>query len=230
MTRLVAVADLHGNLPTDLPGGDVLVIAGDVCPLSDHAVAFQRSWLVEELYPWMDALPHPEIVWIAGNHDFACQSPGWEPGGRGTYLLDEGTTAAGLSFHGTPWVPNLRRWAFYGDDDLRSAKTALIPQVDVLVSHGPPRGTGDRARPRFRGRLPVPGRPPRGGAAATLRLRPHPRGIRPLGAPPDDACERRLRRRELRRPPQCRPRLRVRPRRPRQASRALIPTRTGGLL
>ena len=144
MTRLVAVADLHGNLPTDLPGGDVLVIAGDVCPLSDHAVAFQRSWLVEELYPWMDALPHPEIVWIAGNHDFACQSPGWEPGGRGTYLLDEGTTAAGLSFHGTPWVPNLRRWAFYGDDDLRSAKTALIPPVDVLVSHGPPRGTGDR--------------------------------------------------------------------------------------
>lgn len=143
-TRLVAVADLHGNLPTDLPGGDVLVIAGDVCPLSDHAVAFQRSWLVEELYPWMDALPHPEIVWIAGNHDFACQSPGWEPGGRGTYLLDDGTTAAGLSFHGTPWVPNLRRWAFYGDDDLRSAKTALIPQVDVLVSHGPPRGTGDR--------------------------------------------------------------------------------------
>lgn len=144
MTRVVAVADLHGNLPSDLPEGDVLAIAGDVCPLADHSVGFQRRWLEQRFYPWLASLPHPEVVWIAGNHDFVCQSEGWAPGGRGTYLLDEGATVAGLRFHGIPWVPNLPRWAFHADDEARAAKVALIPRVDVLLSHGPPRGTGDR--------------------------------------------------------------------------------------
>jgi len=144
MARVVAVADLHGHLPLDLPNGDVLVIAGDVCPLADHTVPFQSTWFKEAFYPWMDALPHAEVVWIAGNHDFACEEKSWLPGGRGAYLLDSGAEAAGLSFHGTPWVPNLKRWAFYGDNETRRAKVALIPPVDVVVSHGPPRGTGDR--------------------------------------------------------------------------------------
>jgi Icc-related predicted phosphoesterase len=144
MTRVVAVADLHGHLPLDLPEGDLLVIAGDVCPLADHSVPFQAAWLEESFYPWMDALPHAEVVWIAGNHDFACQDGDWRPGGRGAYLLDSGTEVAGLSIHGTPWVPNLKRWAFYADDEARREKFGLIPRVDILVSHGPPRGTGDR--------------------------------------------------------------------------------------
>ncbi len=102
MPRVVTVADLHGNLPADLPDGDVLAIAGDVCPLEDHSVDFQRRWLEDCFYPWLGSLPHPDVVWIAGNHDFACQSEGWTAGGRGTYLLDSATTAAGLSFYGTP--------------------------------------------------------------------------------------------------------------------------------
>jgi hypothetical protein len=144
MTKLVAVADLHGNLPNDLPTGEVLAIAGDICPLEDHSIPFQLDWLEQRFYPWLDDLPHPEIVWIAGNHDFVCQSDGWRPGGRGEYLLDAGVEAAGLSFYGTPWVPNLRQWAFYGDDETRAAKVASIPSVDVLISHGPPRGHGDQ--------------------------------------------------------------------------------------
>lgn len=144
MARVVAVADLHGHLPLDLPEGDLLVIAGDVCPLADHSVPFQSAWLEQAFYPWLDALPHAEVVWIAGNHDFACQDDDWRPGGPGSYLLDSGTEAAGLTVHGTPWVPNLKRWAFYADDEARREKVALIPQVDLLVSHGPPRGTGDR--------------------------------------------------------------------------------------
>ena len=68
-TTVVAISDLHGNLPEDLPGGDVLVIGGDVCPIADHEVGFQARWMVDELYPWIEALPHPEVIWIAGNHD-----------------------------------------------------------------------------------------------------------------------------------------------------------------
>lgn len=144
MATVVAVADLHGSLPDELPGGDVLVIAGDVCPLEDHSPAFQRRWLETDLYPWLDRLPHADVIWIAGNHDFACEEEGWDPGGRGTYLLDSGTTAAGLTFWGTPWIPKLKRWAFYAGDSDRAERFAAIGAVDVLVSHGPPLGHGDR--------------------------------------------------------------------------------------
>lgn len=144
MPTVVAISDLHGLLPDDLPGGDLLVVAGDVCPVHDHAVAFQRQWLEGCFYPWMEALPHAEVVWIAGNHDFICQLPEWEPGGRGHYLRDEGVELCGLSVYGTPWVPHLPRWAFYANEGELARRTEAIPAVDVLVSHGPPHGIGDR--------------------------------------------------------------------------------------
>jgi len=144
MTRIVAVADLHGNLPLDLPGGDVLVIAGDVCPLVDHDRPAQQRWLEGSFYPWLGELPHPEVIWIAGNHDFVCEGPEWSPGGRGHYLRDAGIELGGLTIYGTPWVPNLPQWAFHASDQELAATASRIPQVDVLVSHGPPAGFGDR--------------------------------------------------------------------------------------
>lgn len=143
MTRVVAIADLHGNLPQDLPPGEVLVIAGDVCPITDHEITFQDRWLSESFYPWLEHLDHDEVVWIAGNHDFVCETPEWKPGGRGHYLRDSGADVAGLSFYGTPWVPDLPAWAFHASHEELASRTADIPQVDVLVSHGPPRGFGD---------------------------------------------------------------------------------------
>ena len=144
MPRVVAIADLHGDLPADLPGGDILVIAGDVCELDDHVPGVQARWLEARFYPWMEALPHAEVVWIAGNHDFTCEQAGWEPGGRGHYLRDSGVELGGLSFYGTPWVPKLRMWAFYAPDEELARRCEAIPAVDVVVSHGPPLGYGDR--------------------------------------------------------------------------------------
>lgn len=144
MARVVAIADLHGDLPTDLPEGDVLVVAGDVCELSDHSVDAQAAWLEARFYPWLESLPHEEVVWIAGNHDFVCERPGWRPGGHGHYLRDSGAEVCGLRFYGLPWVPKLQMWAFYADDAELARRCAAIPPVDVLVSHGPPLGYGDR--------------------------------------------------------------------------------------
>ena len=144
MARVVAIADLHGDLPGDLPAGDFLVVAGDVCELADHSVEAQAAWLEARFYPWLDSLPHAEVVWIAGNHDFVCEQPDWEPGGRGHYLRDSGVELEGLSFYGLPWVPKLQMWAFYADEETLARRCAAIPEVDVLVAHGPPLGYGDR--------------------------------------------------------------------------------------
>lgn len=144
MTSVVAVADLHGNLPDRLPDGDLLLIAGDICPVTNHALEFQARWLEDEFYPWLDRLPHTEIAWVAGNHDFVCEDDGWQAGGRGHYLLDRRADLCGLSVYGTPWIPTLRSWAFFAEPPELVERMAAIPEVDVVVSHGPPAGYGDR--------------------------------------------------------------------------------------
>jgi Icc-related predicted phosphoesterase len=145
MTSIAAIADLHGRFDVELPEADVLLIAGDVCPVTDHGVEFQAEWLERELYPWLEKLPHPEIAWIAGNHDFVCELEDWRPAGRGVHLRDSEVELAGLRIYGTPWIPTLQGWAFYATDEELATRCAAIPEgVDVVLAHGPPHGYGDR--------------------------------------------------------------------------------------
>ena len=62
------------------------------------------------------------------------------------YLCDQSTELDGQVIHGSPWTPTFFDWAFMRDDPDLAERWELIPaQVDVLVTHGPPRGFGDRS-------------------------------------------------------------------------------------
>ena len=143
--RLVAVADTHlFHDELDVPDGDVFVHAGDLC----------RGGSLEELreaFAWIRALPHAHKVVIAGNHDFAflehaeaARAVAAEAGV--IYLQDSGATVAGATFWGSPWQPEFNDWAFnLPRGHALAEKWALVPErVDVLVTHGPPLGIGDR--------------------------------------------------------------------------------------
>jgi len=99
---------------------------------------------------WFARQPHPHKVFIAGNHDEAL-SPvyeyEWLYGPQGIhYLCDSGVEILGLKFWGTPWVPESAR-RFILPADARREKFALIPgDVDVLITHGPPREFLDQSR------------------------------------------------------------------------------------
>ena len=71
--RVAAISDLHGFLP-DVPACDVLLVAGDICPVEDHDLDFQRRWLEGPFSDWLRGLDAGEIVGIAGNHDFVAQA------------------------------------------------------------------------------------------------------------------------------------------------------------
>ena len=149
--RIVAVADTH-TFEDDLgaiPGGDVFVHAGDLC----------RAGTLEELEPvaaWIRGLPHEHKIVVAGNHDFCFlreREAALRILGDGvTYLEDAGCVVAGVRFWGSPWQPAYNDWAFnLPRGEALAAKWALIAEgTDVLVTHGPPHGYGDRG--------PVPGR------------------------------------------------------------------------
>ena len=142
--RIVAVADTHlFHDELVMPDGDVFVHAGDLC----------RGGELDELREaaaWIARLPHAHKVIVAGNHDWAfAREPALARAvlGDGVIYLEDGeATIAGVRFWGSPWQPAYNDWAFNLPRGAALAeKWARIPAgIDVLVTHGPPEGLGDR--------------------------------------------------------------------------------------
>lgn len=145
--RIVAVADTHGFEESlgALPDGDVFVHAGDML----------RAGTLDELEPvaaWIRALPHRHKIVVAGNHDWCFARAGEAGAARDLlgaeviYLEDAACELGGVSFWGSPWQPEFCNWAFnLPRGPALAAKWARIPAgIDVLVTHGPPTGFGDR--------------------------------------------------------------------------------------
>lgn len=144
--RIVAISDVHGHLPAKLPPGDLLVLAGDLCPLGSHAPEHQAEWLDRPFRSWLEAQPHGRIIGIAGNHDFIFErKPAWVPPNLPwTYLQDSGTEVQGWKVWGSPWQPWFFNWAFNARERQLKERWRQIPgDTDILVLHGPPHGYGD---------------------------------------------------------------------------------------
>jgi Icc-related predicted phosphoesterase len=140
--RIVAVADTHlFHDELVIPDGDVFIHAGDLC----------RGGDLDELRvaaDWITSLPHRYKVVVAGNHDWAFDRD--RAAARAlfaTYLEDSEVTLDGVRFYGSPWQPAFNDWAFnLPRGAALAAKWSLIPTgIDVLVTHSPPDGLGDRS-------------------------------------------------------------------------------------
>jgi Icc-related predicted phosphoesterase len=131
---------LHRRL--EVPAGDVLVHSGDLTSegtLSDY----------DDVFDWLDAMPHPYKLLVAGNHDslfqhFATLIRTRIPKSI-TYLEDAETIIDGLKFWGSPWTPGYPWMAF----TYRAIKggekrwSSMPSDTNVLVTHGPPHGILD---------------------------------------------------------------------------------------
>lgn len=141
--RIVAISDTHTmHDRLTIPDGDVLVHAGDLC---GNGTVLE----VERFDKFLSRLPHTHKVVIAGNHDWCfARDPVIARAAlvHGTYLEDSGVELDGVRFWGSPWQPEFMQWAFNLPlGEALRAKWALIPDgTDVLITHGPPRGYGDR--------------------------------------------------------------------------------------
>lgn len=143
--KVVATSDLHGNLP-QVPECDLLIIAGDLCPVWNHDLKYQRYWLDTDFRQWLDSVPAKDVIAIAGNHDFLFQYfPEQVPQLRWVYLQDRTIVWNGYKIHGSPWQPNLQRWAFYLDKETIQFMWDRIPiDTDILITHTPPKNYCDK--------------------------------------------------------------------------------------
>ena len=145
--KILATSDLHGlldGLPEicSVNKPDVLVIAGDIHPAIIGTDP--DDWFRNVFFPFVRSLGC-EVIATPGNHDFWLASHTETIAGIAPknfhLLLDSEITVCGLRFYGTPWVPWISgHWSFEQDDDDLKDRFAAIPSdLDVLISHSPPK-------------------------------------------------------------------------------------------
>lgn len=147
----------HNEITADLPGGEILIHAGDI-----STRGYQHE--IESFCKWYDSLDNYfHKIFIAGNHDWGFQD---YPKAQQTlldkhvnidYLQDEEITLYydgpngeywedNIHIYGAPWQPEFYNWAFNlprNGVELQ-AKWDMIPwNLDILVTHGPAYGFVD---------------------------------------------------------------------------------------
>ena len=134
--KYVAISDTHGcHRQLDLPAGDVLIHAGDVCDRGNQAH-------VDDFFEWFADLNFAHKLLIWGNHDFNIAEnrllfPDLIPAGivildRCEYQIGE-TKIFGVS---TPADKHAENWE------------AIPLETDIVVTHRPPKGILDASRVR----------------------------------------------------------------------------------
>lgn len=143
--KFVCMADTHNqHVLFDVPEGDVFIHAGDFCG---------RGTLPEvSLFAqWLNSLPHKHKVVVAGNHDFPLQRESERAQaealfGNVHYLRDASVNIDGIHIYGSPWTPWFHDWAFnlHRGKEIREQWQKIPGDVDVLITHGPMYGVGDK--------------------------------------------------------------------------------------
>lgn len=161
--RLVCCSDIHGfESKLTIPDGDVFIYAGD------FSMRAQISH-VQKFSQWVNSLPHKHKIVVAGNHDIAAETMGWswtkETFAPVIYLSHELVQVEGMSVFGSPYSSAIYTpsdWVFdyprFGERGERLWNALLdLPQIDILVTHGPPYSIGDRVGDVHPGEDPLVG-------------------------------------------------------------------------
>jgi predicted phosphodiesterase len=147
----------HRNITPDLPGGDVLIHAGDFMNAGYNPME------AIEFFHWFDNISnYDHKIFIAGNHDRWMEDKPEEAKGILTgyktidYLQDDWMTVGDSDPHdvdvktakiyGSPWQPEFFNWAFNlprNGEEMKARWDAIPADTDILVTHGPPFGYQD---------------------------------------------------------------------------------------
>ena len=140
---------MHGQL--ELPGGDLLIHAGD---LMDSGYG---KYAIHDFCDWFEGQDYKHKVFIAGNHDRMFENHPLEANTIVNnydviYLQDETTSIDGVKLYGSPWQPEFHSWAFNlprVSEELEKVWSVIPTDTDILITHGPPQGHLDVSGPPY---------------------------------------------------------------------------------
>ena len=164
--KITMISDTHSKhkqIEKDLPGGDLLIHAGDISSMGyEHEIREFCKW-----YNGLDNYTHK--VFIAGNHDwgFIDREPFFVHRSvlipkrteeilnsykNFVYLRDNSVEfqigdEKPVKVYGSPWQPEFYNWAFNlprKGEELKRRWDNIPIDTDILITHGPAYGYVDR--------------------------------------------------------------------------------------
>jgi Icc-related predicted phosphoesterase len=150
---ITIISDTHGKhneITQDLPGGDLLLHAGDI-----SSMGYQHE--VQQFCKWFNNVEnYNHKIFIAGNHDWGFQNNVEKimeivnSYKTVDYIQDE-TISVGddekmVNIYGSPWQPEFYNWAFNlpkNGVELAAKWDAIPDNTDILITHGPAFGVLD---------------------------------------------------------------------------------------
>ena len=136
--KFIAISDTHGlHAQLQLPKGDVLLHAGDICSRGTEKEALNfLAWFSEQDYKYK--------IFIAGNHDFYFEKNSTALINKiipenVIYLCDSGAQIEDINIWGSPVSPWFYNWAFnrYRGSDIKKHWDKIPHHTDILITHGP---------------------------------------------------------------------------------------------
>lgn len=149
---ITLISDTHNKhklITDDLPGGDLLIHAGDI-----SSMGYEHE--IREFCKWFNNIDnYTHKVFIAGNHDWGFQINtekvkeilGFYE--NITYLQDNEVLVGEklVSVYGSPWQPEFYNWAFNlprRGAELKEKWDNIPNNTDILITHGPAYGYVDK--------------------------------------------------------------------------------------
>lgn len=151
------ISDTHTkHRKLDLPGGDLLIHAGDL--MNSGYSAYE----IQDFCKWFESQDYDATAFIAGNHDRMFEND--------SNLVAEIVNSYGINYmqdnsfefgdfpdgtvkiYGSPWQPEFYNWAFNlprCGEELDKVWSDIPEDVDILVTHGPPQGHLDISGPPY---------------------------------------------------------------------------------
>lgn len=145
--RLWHISDTHDNhesltIPENI---DIVIHSGDI---SNYRDVFRNALEAAKFLEWYKSLNIEYKCLCAGNHDSSIEKRLITPGDISSmgiiYLENSETTIEGVRIWGSPFTPTFGDWSFMKARDKISRIWEEIPEgIDIVVTHGPPKGTLD---------------------------------------------------------------------------------------
>ena len=141
----------HNLITSDLPGGDLLIHAGDM-----SSMGYKHE--IENFCKWFDKINnYGTKIFIAGNHDWGFQDHPKQVKeilsnhNSVTYLQDDLHMIGDnyedmIKVWGSPWQPEFYNWAFNlprNGEELKGKWDMIPMNTDILITHGPAWGFVD---------------------------------------------------------------------------------------
>ncbi len=155
--KITLISDTHNKhkqITSTLPGGDLIIHAGDL-----SSMGYKHE--IQQFLKWYNSLDnYTNKVFIAGNHDFGFQDRPDECKmllgvyDSVTYLEDNmeligDDYQTAVKIYGSPWQPEFYNWAFNlprMGEQLQQKWNDIPTDVDILITHGPAWGHLDTVK------------------------------------------------------------------------------------